>query len=346
MSNPYTLTFGKTPTEYINRYECMNEIVTAFTENPAKCQTYLIRGVRGSGKTVLMTAIAKEIVKDEEWICVDLNSTQNLLDDLSYRLEDACENLGHIFDRGIDVSLGGFGIGIGGRDNRDSVSRCEKILSTLAKKRKKVLITVDEVSNDASMKQLASQFQIWIRKDFPIFLLMTGLYENIHAIQNNPQLTFLLRSPKVTLGPLGIAQITRQYESSLAISRDKALELAKMTKGYAFAFQALGMLCWENKNNSDISNVIRELDNLLDEYVYQKIWAGLSQQDRMILISMPDEGAVRTKDVYEKIGMTLQSFSKYRERLINKGLIQTAGHGYIELTLPRFVSICSMYEGF
>ncbi len=344
MGNPFTLTFGKTPSEYINRYEAVDEVIHAFTEVPARCQTYLIRGVRGSGKTVLMTSIVKEIIKEEDWISVDLNATQNLLDDLSYRLADACENLENFLDRGMDVSVAGFGIGIGGRENRDSVSRCEKILAALAKKGKKVLITVDEVTNDVSMKQLASQFQIWIRKDYPIFLLMTGLHENINAIQNNPQLTFLLRSPKVTLEPLGISQITRQYEVSLKVSKEKALELAKITKGYAFAFQALGMLCWDNKDDFDMSRIQQELDNLLDEYVYQKIWMGLSEQDKSILIQIPDDSSIKTKEIYESIGMSLQSFSKYRDRLIQKGLIRQAGHGYVELTLPRFAAICFMYQ--
>lgn len=343
MGNPYTLTFGKTPTEYINRYEYVNEIKSAFIEEPAKCQTYLIKGVRGSGKTVLMTTISKEIVKEGNWICVDLNSTQNLIDDLSYRLEDACEEFGNILDRGVDISLAGFGVGIGSRNQRDSVSRCEKIISVLSKKGKKILITVDEVANNDSMKQLASQFQIWIRKDYPIFLLMTGLYENINAIQNNPQLTFLLRSPKVTLEALSIIQISKQYESSFNISREQAVELAKITKGYAFAFQALGMLYWDNLENPDMKKIISDLDTFLDEYVYQKIWSGLSAQDKLIIANMSDDGPIKTKEIYEKIGMTLQSFSKYRERLINKGLIKVAGHGYIELTLPRFGYICSMY---
>ena len=183
----------------INRCENMDEVVAAFTENPARYQTYLIRGVRGSGKTVLMTAIAKKLCEETDWICVDLNSTQNLIDDFAYRLADECKNAGNILERGFDLNLGGFGIGIGSKEYTDSVSMCEQILTELGKKGKKVIITIDEVNNDLSMKRFVSQFQIWLRKDFPIYLIMTGLYENIYAIQNDPQLTFLLRSPKISL---------------------------------------------------------------------------------------------------------------------------------------------------
>ncbi|MDO5155571.1 MAG: ATP-binding protein [Eubacteriales bacterium] len=343
MGNPFTLTFGKKPTEYIIRRENIEEIESNFLENPARCQTYLIRGVRGSGKTVLMTAIAKEIAEQSDWVCVDLNSSQNLLDDLSYRLLDECEQSTRILDRGMDISVAGFGIGFGSKSDRDSVSRCEEILNLLKKQKKRLLITIDEVCNDQSMKQFASQFQIWLRKEYDIFLLMTGLFENINAIQNDPQLTFLLRSPKITLEPLGISQIARQYEKALNITKDIAVQLGKETKGYAFAFQALGMLYYDSEKTSSIEKILDKMDEYLDEYVYKKIWSGLSEQDRNVVMQLSDDKAVKVKDICEATGMTSATFSKYRERLVNKGLITTQQHGYVELALPRFKRICEYY---
>lgn len=344
MGNPFTLTFGKKPSEYIIRRTDIEEIEKTFLEEPARSQSYLIRGVRGSGKTVLMTAIAREIADKSDWVCVDLNSSQNLIDDLSYRLVDACEHATGILDRGMDISVAGFGIGFGSKSDRDSVSRCEEILNMLKKQKRKLLITIDEVCNDQSMKQLASQFQIWIRKDYQIFLLMTGLYENINAIQNDPQLTFLLRSPKITLGPLGLSQMARQYEKALNTSSDIAIQLAKETKGYAFAFQALGMIYYDNEKSLPVEKQLNILDEYLDEYVYQKIWSGLSEQDRNVILQLTDSKAVKVKDICEATGMSSATFSKYRERLINKGLIITSQHGYIELALPRFRKICEYYN--
>ena len=344
MGNPFTLTFGKKPTEYITRREDIDTVKNAFLEEPARCQTYLIRGVRGSGKTVLMTALAKEFADNSDWICVDLNSSQNLLDDLSYRLTDACKLTSDLFDRGMDLSVAGFGIGFGSKGERDSVSRCETILADLKKHNKKLLITIDEVYNSQSMRQFASQFQIWIRKEYPIFLLMTGLYENINAIQNAPQLTFLLRSPKLTLKPLGMSQICRQYEAALDVPLETAMQLAKQTKGYAFAFQALGMIYFDSKKKSpSIEDSLKILDEYLDEYVYNKIWSSLSEQDRNIVLQLSDDRAVRVKEICDAIDMSSSSFSKYRERLMNKGLITTKQHGYVELALPRFRSICEYY---
>lgn len=113
--------------------------------------------------------IYEELSENSDWICVDINSSQNLLDDLSYRLIDACTSISGILNRGVDVSVAGFGIGIGNKSERGSVSRCEETLNMLKKQKKKLLITIDEVYNNQSMKQFASQFQIWIRKEYDIF---------------------------------------------------------------------------------------------------------------------------------------------------------------------------------
>ena len=41
---------------------------------------------------------------------------------------------------------------------------------------------------------------------------MTGLFENISALENSNNLTFLLRTPKIFLKPLNSRAITMSYE--------------------------------------------------------------------------------------------------------------------------------------
>ena len=57
MSNPFTLSFGKEPTEFISRLTQTSEIVEDFTSEDPVSQVYMITGVRGSGKTVMLTKI-------------------------------------------------------------------------------------------------------------------------------------------------------------------------------------------------------------------------------------------------------------------------------------------------
>ena len=319
-----------------------NTIIKSFEEESSL--VYLITGVRGSGKTVLLSHASKCFAEKEGWIVIDLNPEQDLLSSLVSKLYAKAGVAKLFLKKSLSLSLGKISLSLtSGELLTDSESILEVMLKDLKRRKKRILVTIDEASNNKEMRIFAHSFQSLIRQNFPIYLLMTGLYENINAIQNDPQLTFLLRSPKITLGPLGLTQIARQYERALNISSDVAMYLAKETKGYAFAFQALGMIYYDNETLI-VEEQLNILDEYLDEYVYQKIWSGLSEQDRNVVLQLSDYKAIKVKDICEATGMSSATFSKYRERLINKGLISANQHGYIELALPRFRKICEYYN--
>jgi hypothetical protein len=344
--NPFTLTFGKQPHTYISRYENTEEILSTFEMDDPISQTYLISGIRGSGKTVLMTSVANELRRSDDWIVVDLNSTQPLLTEFAMRLTDAAKQIPSVFEKGFEISVAGWGIGYGGHDSEhDSVSSIESMLDKLKKKKKRVLITIDEAAADENMRVFASQFQIFVRKDYPIFLIMTGLYENIYDIQNDPALTFLLRAPKIIIEPLGINQIKNAYKSIFKLDDEKSQGLADVTRGYAFAFQALGMLYWEYRDSLSDDEIMTKLDGMLEDFVYRKIWSSLSDTEKKIILAMPADGSkTKVGNICDAIGIKSGSFSKYRERLINKGICISPNYGMLALILPRFGLIVGAYR--
>lgn len=68
--NPFSLSFGKEPVSLINRNVQSYEIIDTFEdENPAY-QVCMITGVRGSGKTVMLTEINKTFRAEEDWIAM------------------------------------------------------------------------------------------------------------------------------------------------------------------------------------------------------------------------------------------------------------------------------------
>ena len=79
MQNPFTLTFGKSPLEPVERPVQTNEIVDAFTAESVNQQMFIITGVRGSGKTVMMTEIARRLREKENWVVIELNPSTDLL---------------------------------------------------------------------------------------------------------------------------------------------------------------------------------------------------------------------------------------------------------------------------
>ncbi len=342
MNIPFTITFGKQPKTMISRYEDADRISGAFDAESAVSQTFLIEGLRGSGKTVLMTTVAKTLEKENDWIIINLNPTMDLLSNFAIRLEKACDSKPGILSKGFSVSAAGFGIGINADEkSTDYVGTIESIFKELMKKGKKVLVTIDEVVHDNNMKVFASQFQIFVRQDFPIFLIMTGLYENIYEIQNDPSLTFLLRAPKIITSPLSILQIENRYREIFGIDEAGANKLASLTKGYAFAFQALGISYWENRDKG-MDKVLELFDELMDDFVYKKIWSSLTRKEKEIMLAVTgDETPVG--EICKKIGINNGTFSRYREKLIRKGLLESPEYGTITCTLPRFHEIVRHY---
>ena len=342
MENPFTITFGKEPNKLISRLEDMDNILSSFNASNPVCQTFMIEGIRGSGKTVLMTTVANALAKEKDWIIINLNPVLDLLSSLALRLREACSSKTNVFEKGFNVSAAGFGIGLNGEEkSNDPVGEIEKAFRTIIRKKKRVLVTIDEVIHDNNMKIFASQFQIFVRQDYPIFLIMTGLYENINSIQNDPALTFLLRSPKIETGPLSILQIYKQYREIFGIDDSAAKELAGLTKGYAFAFQALGVSYWNNRKKG-LSKTLDEFDDLLDDFVYKKLWTSMTKKEKDIVLAI-SEDKVKTGDICKRASVNNSTFSRYREGLIRKGIINTPEYGYVSLSLPRFYEIVKNY---
>ncbi len=334
-SNPFILTFGKEPFEVISRNAQKNLVLDAFLSEPSSQQLFMITGIRGSGKTVFMTEIAKKIKAEPNWIKVELSSASDLLLDLLSAL--ASENtFAEIFKKA-KINLSFFGVGFG-VDNTVPITNTQtaliKMLESLKKKGKKLLICIDEVTPTESMKLFSSAFQIFIREELPVYLLMTGLYENINNLQNEKNLTFLYRAPKIDLAPLNIGIIAQRYAQIFNISEEESLYMALATKGYSFAFQVLGYYTWEN--GGSYKNAIDDTKAYLEDYVYEKVWSEMSRGDRRLAYGLAKNPSGKAKEIKDFLSMKDTEYSPYRDRLSKRGIIDGKEHGYISFTLPFF----------
>lgn len=335
MSNPYSMTFGRMPKQLISRRQQSDMVMNAFTAELPSQQVFMITGVRGSGKTVFMTDIARKIEERNDFIVVELNPEKDLLQGLAAKLSSD-STLARIFQTAkINLSFFGFGLEVTGSvPITDMETALSKMLTALKKKGKYVLIEIDEVTNTENMRIFASAFQIFVRQDMPVFLLMTGLYENIYALQNEKSLTFLYRAPKIELIALNIGAIKDNYQKTFSLSDEDALVMAKETKGYSFAFQVLGYLTYEN--SGDFRSVRSQYKQYLEEYSYEKIWSELSANDKKILMAMTKCPGGRIQEIRLQLNYTTNQFNPYRKRLVKKGIITGNERGYVHFALPLF----------
>lgn len=186
------------------------------------------------------------------------------------------------------------------------------------------------------MVEFAHQFQVYTMENLPIFFLGTGLYENIADLQNEKTLTFLYRAPKIFTTPLDISAMASSYQSVFQIPTHKALKLAQLTKGYAFAFQALGYVYFERQDAQTLDEILPIYDQILRESSYEKLWSELSDMDRLVCKAIADSPDDLVKTIRQQINISSQKFSVYRNRLKEKGLIDTSRFGKVSFILPRF----------
>lgn len=331
--NPFNLTFGKEPTKMISRFAQTNEILDIFSSDRPSQQVYMITGVRGSGKTVFMNSIAKSLSREDDWIVLELNSSADLLHELAAKLYNTKGMTGKFKTAGINLSFWGIDLSIKKAESlTDLGTAIELMLEHVSRSGKKVLITIDEVLNSKDMRVFAGAFQIFIRHDYPLFLLMTGLYENINKLQNEENLTFLYRAPKVYLSSLNISRITDIYENTLKLKKDEARKLALISKGYSFAFQVIGYFTYSH--NGDYNAALPDIRQYIDEYVYDKIWIELSEKETVFLEEIAVNEITDVKSLKESLALKPNEFSVYRDRLIKKGILESPRRGYLEFALP------------
>ena len=111
----------------------------------------------------------------------------------------------------------------------------------------------------------------------------TGKTVTLTAIEKADSLTFFLRATRCEMTPLNITMIRCDYEKILGVSREVAEEMVYMTKGYPFAYQALGKYMWDTKSDCISEEVLALLDEALSEKVYKKIWSELSPTDKWFM---------------------------------------------------------------
>lgn len=335
--NPFSLTFGKEPQNLINDVDNYESIRSTFLSLNPTSMVSLITGVRGSGKTVLLSRLYKYFDTLDDWIVVELNPETDMLEYLASSIYEKANMKLKFMKKEFSFSFKGVSISISGENPVSNViTLLEKMLDVLKKKNIKVLICIDDVSSNKNVKVFVQQFQIFIRNNYSLFLLMTGLYENVRTLQNEKSLTFLYRAPQISMNPLSLISICESFIDVLNVDRKDAIEMAKLTNGYAFAYQVLGYILFEKKKKKIDDDVIKDFDKYLREYVYEKVYFDLPLIERNIVNFIAKEDDGNSSSIMESLNINRENFSQYRSKLLKKGILSKASWGKLEFALPRF----------
>ena len=342
--NPFTLSFGKEPKEYIRRNAEYQDIISDFDKENSTSNIYIITGVRGSGKTVLLTSLYKYFDEQNDYIAVDLNTRNLMLEDLAAAIYDKAPIKRKFLKPNFSFSFQGLSFSLNGENPVSSISQLlEKMLLAVKKQKMKVVITVDDIDTGEQMKLFVKEFQSLFRKDLPIYLVATGLYNIVDNLEKQEGLTFLQRGQKKYLSPLNIRYIASSYKSVFNVNDNLASELADLTKGYAFAYQTLGYLLYESSKVEITNKLLSDYDYYLEEYVYRRLFVELSEKEKNILIAIANKNINTNKELIEAGVVSQNDITRYKEKLFKKGVCDISIRGEMHIALPRFKEYLQYY---
>lgn len=339
--NPFILAFGEVPEIMLDRERRSTLILNDIRATRPNFRNFMISGLRGSGKTVLLRSIQEVFSKENDYIFVNLDmgdgKTKNLLVQFAAILA-TLPGMNSLYSKAeVKINLGTVELSLE-KSNPfiDIRTEIAKMLGVLKQLGKKVVIMIDEVIDNDSFVEFASAYKE-LTNDYPVYLIMAGLKENTDNVINNPVNTFLRRAYPIELEGLNITLIREKYQNVLNVSIEEAERLAALTNRYSFAFQALGYAYYEY----GAERFLDEYDNLLELFIYKPLWNKLSNKDRRILsdinaVMKESAGKAATADILSKCNLKKNEFSPYRKRLKDSTIINTNEIGIITYNYPRF----------
>ena len=212
-----------------------------------------------------------------------------------------------------------------------------------------LLITLDEVHRNqiSDLRELATAVQHAFREERDVAFVAAGLQSSVSDLLNDDVLTFLRRADKHHLGKVAETDVVAALTEPIAtagktVDEDALLPMVEGTGGYAFLIQLIGYHSWRSAVDKDaiaaadatvgVARAFRRLGSLVHEPALHNV----SAVSKSFLVAMAkDNGPSKMGDIQERLGVTQVYASQYRLRLIDAELIEPAGHGHVDFSLPH-----------
>lgn len=376
--NPYAPGAGTPPPELAGRDELIDAARIALARvrlrRPAK--SFLMIGLRGVGKTVLLDRILDEAeVAEIQTLRVEAPESRSLPAMLAPQLRQALLRLSRnrrardLAQRGLRA-LAGFvgglkvrfadievgldldpepGLADSGDLEHDLQALLEVVGETAARIGTALAMFVDELQyvREGELAALITALHRTAQRQLPVVLVGAGL----------PQLPGRLGKAKSyaerlfdfpRIGPLSAADAT---VAIVKPARAEGVEFApeaiervvRETQGYPYFLQEWGKHCWDAANESpitqaDVETASRTALAALDEGFFRVRFDRLAPSEKRYLRAMAQlgPGPHRSGDIAEALGRQVRSVAPVRSILIQKGMVWSPSHGDTAFTVPLF----------
>ncbi len=378
IQNPFSPGAGTPPPELAGRQAILDRVTIMFERlrRGMSEKSFLLIGLRGVGKTVLLNEIERiaqssgcksilvEAHEKKPLAALLLPSLRQLLYQLD-RMEMVSEKVKKglrvlkSFINGVRIKYQDIEIGldidpeVGTADSGDLESDLPALLEAIAEaaaeRKTAIVIIIDELQylSEQELSALIMAIHRIAQKKLPLALVGAGL----------PQLIGLTGRSKsyaerlfdfIKIGPLAKPDATQALQQPICEQgeriTDDALEaILVQTQGYPYFLQEWGYQAWNLAPQSpiDLSTITkatRESIRRLDDGFFRVRFDRLTPKEKEYLYALAvlGNGAQRSGDIAEKLHTPVQAVAPIRNSLIKKGMIYSPAHGVTDFTVPLF----------
>lgn len=375
--NPYTPNAGADPPALVGRDEELEafEVLLARLRRGHTEQSMLVTGLRGVGKTVLLTRF-EALARESGWATVDAEITKN--SDFGDRMVNLARRAllqlaprdrwkeravrAAAVLRSFQVTLrpdgsvtAGFdvdpveGVADSGHLGEDLTDVFVALGEAAREQDSGVVFLVDEVQflKLAELEALIAAIHKTVQRRLPITLVGAGLPQLPRlAAEAKSYAERLFKFPQI--GQLSEEQartalVEPARRLGVDFEPDALTAIVDFTEGYPYFLQEYGSTLW---NQIDLSPVTAVDVSLAQAAVEAKLDGGFfrvrvertSELEQTYLRAMAELGSEpqRAKDVAVLLDRTSEQLAPTRARLVQKGLLYTPGRGLAAFTVPQF----------
>jgi hypothetical protein len=378
LQNPFSPGAGSPPPELAGRQHILDRarLALARIKNGRSEKSFLLVGLRGVGKTVLLNEIHK-LAEAEGYrsIFVEAHENKSLaalllpsLRQLLYTL-DRMENISKKVKRSLRV-LRSFFNGtkirvqdiefsldvdpeIGTADSGDLEFDLPVLLQTVAEaaadRKTAVALIIDELQylTEKELSALIMAMHKIAQNQLPLVLIGAGLPQLVALSgRSKSYAERLFDFPRI--GPLQQRDAVDALqepvkEQGIEFTEAALQEIIAKTKCYPYFVQEWGYQAWNMArttpiDKNDIDKATTASITRLDESFFRVRFDRLTPREKEYLRALADldKGFHRSGDIAEKLSVKVQSIAPIRNSLIKKGMIYSPMHGDTEFTVPLF----------
>lgn len=376
--NPFAPGAGTPPPALVGREEILEnaKVTLARVKVGRPAKSFLLIGLRGVGKTVLLNRI-QEIAEQHAYKAISVEAPENkrlpalLIPPLRQILLslDRLENVNAYVKRGLRVlksfagafklSMGDFDLGLdidpepGSADSGDLETDLPELLLAIAQaaaaRRIPVAIFIDEMQylNEDELGALIMAIHKVAQKQLPLLLVGAGLPQLVGLTgKSKSYAERLFDFPKI--GALKVPDATNALEEpvereGVTFEVNALDEIIGVTQGYPYFLQEWGYQAWNIADSSpisisDVKAAHTAVIHRLDDGFFRVRFDRLTPREREYLRAMAElgPGPHRSGEIADVLGVGVTSVAPLRNGLIRKGMIFSPAHGDTAFTVPLF----------